>query len=201
MTSLRKDLRLSDSIASVRRRASDAHLSEPISVRRLANEMSPEVVNFPPKDISAGDVYGSAAVAIASNGAYAFSGFLHTKRAFFGDKFTITATLLHSDASGKVVAIQYKDEFDSALTDDPKTTVTWAITGDDNWIENNWGAVKNAGVNFHLVASWHVSAVDIVKSLFIVGTVGVLVLTGGSSKKGCWKKDEAGNVVYRTPCE
>jgi hypothetical protein len=202
MTSLRTDLRLSDSIVSVRKRAGDAHLSEPISVRKLANEMSPEVIRILSRVLQAGDVHGSATVAIASNGAYSFTGLLHTKRVLFGDKFTLVVALNHVDASGKAVAFRQKGKFESAgILSEATTTIDWNITGDDNWIENNWAAVKSAGVTFRLFASWNVTVVDILKAVFIGGAVTVIFLTGGSAKKGCWTKDDVGNVVYRTPCE
>jgi hypothetical protein len=202
MTSLRTDLRLSDSIVSVRKRAGDVHLSEPISVRKLANEMSPEVVHISSKKLEAGDVHGSAAVSIASNGAYSFTGLLHTKRVLIGDKFTLVAALKHVDASGKAVAFQQKGEFESpGIFSEAITTIDWNITGDDNWIENNWAAVKSAGVTFRLITSWNVTVVDILKAVFIGGVVTVVVLMGGSAKKGCWTHDEAGNLVYRNPCE
>ena len=202
MTSLRTDLRLSDSVVSIRKRAGDAHLSEPISARKLANEMTPEVVRVGSGEIKAGDVSGTAEVAIASNGGYSFSGALHTKRIFFGDKFTIVATLNHADANGQGVAFRQEGQFESAhLLGDAKTTIPWTIGGDDNWIESNWEALKTAGVSFRLFTAWNVPVVDILRFIFIGGLVSFAFLVGGSSKDGCWMNDDGGNLTYRVPCQ
>ena len=158
------------------------------SLTALLNDLSPAVRRLQGNLMHAGDIWGTATWDIASNGLYrlAFSG--RDDGTYFGDQFSLGATL---DASrdGQTVADVVKGDF-AAGEHGGEQTVAAAP-----WIVDNWDLVQGSGCHFHLEVGWNITVGKVLLLYFTSGLAAVPSILD-PDHKGAFSGEPDGSSGY-----
>jgi hypothetical protein len=155
---------------SIRDLAQQLGMAFPISVRDLITVLGglrPASVTFDSGRIVADNVHASAYLFLQSDGGMSFGGQVH-ESGVFGDNFTIAMALLDvRDASGRVLVFAHSDTIVGQLGIG-FSNKEWHQYGFNQFVRDNWSAVKHSRVETRLHVStdpWQVAEIALGFSL------------------------------------
>jgi hypothetical protein len=170
---------------SVRDLAGKFGLPEPISVRRVIQELAPEQIVFETGSAEAGDVSGWARLGVLSTGWWSLKGKLHDSGFWYGDNYVLGLAFKHVDPSGFTFGVKQEGHLDAGEDD------SFQQNGREPWIEANWEAIKSEGFSWHLHADPSLGSDEILpfvlKALGFGLAAGITILWLGAESEGnCW---------------
>ena len=173
--------------ASAQLLAFEHGFKQPVSTAALIRELEVEQVIFETGHMSAGDVSGTAKLAVLSNGWFSLKINLHDSGDFFGDNFKVELRF-----GGGGHSVHWSGHLDADANLDKQAD------GMDPAVASNWKAIKSSGFTWHLHAEPAVGGDEwahIVALALGAGGLVIAAIMGGSSCN--WTQDARGNQIVR----